>query len=120
MDQPNVRRVAFEWTTRDDIRDFPPAARRQAGHDLNLVANGEEPSDWKPMPSVGPGVREIIIETHEHESELQHRVIYVTKFADAVYVLHAFPKKTRKTSQHDIDIAKRRLSELNEMQRRAK
>lgn len=96
---------------------LPPLVGRR---DTTLVANGQEPGEWKPMPSVGPGVREIIIETHEHGSEVQHRVFYVTKFADAVYVLHAFQKTTQKTSQRDINLAKRRLAELTEAQRRKK
>jgi len=62
------------------------------------------PTDWKPMPSIGPGVREIRI---KHEG--QYRVIYVAKFADVVYVLHAFRKKTRKTRKQDIDAAQHAL-----------
>ena len=66
-----------------------------------------DPSDWKPMNNVGRGVREIRI---HHEG--QYRVIYVAKFDDAVYVLHAFRKKTQKTRKQDIEIARRRLKEI--------
>lgn len=44
--------------------------------------------------------------------EGQYRVIYVTKFADAIYVLHAFQKKTQKTKKQDIDAAKQALKQL--------
>ena len=95
------------------IRDFSEEARRKAGHQLNRVQHGREPEDWKPMPTVGSGVYEIRI----HE-EGAYRVLYVAKFAEAVYVLHAFRKKTRKTSKQDIDLASTRLRVVIEDRRR--
>jgi phage-related protein len=59
------------------------------------------------MPSIGPGVREIRIHT-----SLEHRVCYVAKFAEAVYVLHAFEKRARKTPQHDVELARQRYQAL--------
>jgi phage-related protein len=59
------------------------------------------------MPSVGPGVREIRIQTGR-----AFRILYVTKFADAVYVLHAFEKKSHKTAARDLALAEERLAEL--------
>ncbi len=97
---------ALMWlgSSRGDLRAFPDNARRVAGFQLWRVQRGLEPNDWKPMPSVGPGVQEIRIHT-----DLEHRVLYVTKFAEAVYVLHAFEKRSRRTSKHDLDLAKRRF-----------
>ncbi len=89
------------------IRAFPSAARRAAGHQLHRVQLGLDPSDSKPMTSVGPGVFEIRI----HE-EGEYRVLYVAKFIEGVYVLNAFMKKTRKTRQADIDAARRSLAEV--------
>ncbi len=99
----------LEWVGRakDDLRDFPADARREAGHQLNLVQLGLDPDDYRPMPSIGPGVIEIRI-----HSETEYRVFYVAKYADTVFVLHAFEKKTRKTSQHDIEVGKERLKEV--------
>ena len=91
-------------SSRDDLRTFSDDARRVAGFQLWRVQRGLEPNDWEPMPSVGPGVQEIRIHT-----DLEHRVLYVTKFAEAVYVLHAFEKGSPRTSKHDLDLAKRRL-----------
>ncbi len=71
------------------------------------VQSGMNPDDWKPMKNVGPGAMEIRI----HENG-EFRVIYVTKFQEAVYVLHAFPKKTRKTRKHDLDLAQKRYKEM--------
>ena len=63
-----------------------------------------EPEHWRPMPSVGLGVREIRIRT-----ELQHRVLYLARFKDFVCVIHAFEKKSRKSSKRDLDLARHRL-----------
>lgn len=99
----------FIWagTSLEDIREFPEDARRLAGQSLRMVQEGLEPPDWKPMPGVGAGVTEIRIHTG-----VEHRVFYVAKFRDAVYVLHAFEKRTRKTAKKDIDLARKRYSQL--------
>ena len=91
----------------DDVRSFPEDARRLAGHFLHIVQQGLEPPDWKPMASVGQGVYEIRIHTR-----VEHRVFYLAKFSEGIYVLHAFQKKTRTTSASDIDLARRRLKQL--------
>ena len=72
------------------------------------VQQGIDPSDWKPMTSVGPGVREIRI----WDDAGTFRVIYITKRADAVYVLHAFQKKTQQTAKRDLDLARSRLDDI--------
>ena len=95
-------------SSRSDVQAFPQDARRLAGFQLRRVQQGLEPFDWKPMPSIGPGVREIRIHT-----ALEHRVCYVAKFGEAMYVLHAFEKRTRKTSQHDVVLAKQRYQVLS-------
>ena len=91
----------------DDVRSFPEDARRLAGHFLHLVQQGLEPPDLKPMVTVGQGVYEIRIHTR-----VEHRVFYLAKFSEGIYVLHAFQKKTRTTSARDIDLAKRRFKQL--------
>jgi phage-related protein len=100
---------ALFWlgSSRSDIRNFPADARQRAGYELYLVESGLEPSDWKPMSSMGSGVQEIRVRTGR-----EHRVFYVAKFEEAVYVLHAFEKKTRKTAKADLDLARSRLREL--------
>lgn len=94
-------------TSLDDISNFPESARRKAGFQLRLVQRGEEPTDFKSMSVVGAGVKEIRIRTED-----AYRVFYVAKFAEAVYVLHAFQKKTQKTSKLDIEIGQRRYQQL--------
>jgi phage-related protein len=100
--------IEFRGSSRDDLRAFPLSARREAGHQLNQVQHGQEPDDWKPMTTIGHGVQEIRI----HDASGAFRVIYVAKFADAVYVLHCFQKKTQKTSQTDLDLASKRYRDL--------
>jgi putative addiction module killer protein len=93
----------------DDLRAFPEQARRAAGYQLRRVQQGLMPDDWKPMKAVGSGVYEIRIHTGT-----EHRVFYVAKYDDAIYVLHAFKKHTRQTRQADIALARQRLAELLE------
>ena len=98
-----MKELRFVGTSLDDLARFPPEAKRAAGFELWQVQNGFDPSDWRPMNSVGIGVREIRIHVGG-----AWRVLYVAKFAEAVYVLHAFAKKTQRTPQADIDVAVRR------------
>src|SRR5687768_7329472 len=97
----------FIASSRRDLQRCPEDVRRAAGRQITLVQQGLDPTDWKPMPSVGPGVREIRIHTG-----VEHRVIYVAKFEEAVYVLHVFEKRTRKTPVADINLAKARMALL--------
>lgn len=99
----------LQWlgTSRSDVRAFPRDVRRLAGFQLRRVQQGLDPVDLKPVPSVGPGVREIRIHT-----ALEHRVLYVAKFAEAVYVLHAFEKRTRKTPKREVELARQQYRAL--------
>lgn len=99
--------VAWLGSSLQELRAFPDDARREAGYQIGRVQQGLAPSDWKPMTTVGPGVIEIRIHT-----ALEHRVFYIAKYEDAVYVLHAFAKRTRKTPQSAIDLTRKRLSDL--------
>ncbi len=103
------KQIEFCGDSLDVLRQFPEGARRRAGHELDRVQHGIEPLDWKPMNSVGAGVREIRI---LDESGI-FRVMYVAKFADAVYVLHCFQKKTQKTGFTDLQTAIRRYKEVD-------
>jgi phage-related protein len=100
--------VEFRGNSLHDLRAFPKSARREAGHQVDQVQQGLEPDDWKPMPVIGSGVREIRI----RDASGAFRVIHVAKFAAAVYVLHCFQKATQKTRKSDLDLATRRYREL--------
>ena len=94
---------SYECLTR-----FPRDAMHAAGYQLGRIQSGEDPEDWKPMPSIGKGVREIRI----WDTRGTYRVIYVVKASKAVFVLHAFAKKSQATLKRDIDLARRRLKEV--------
>ncbi|MDE2463161.1 MAG: type II toxin-antitoxin system RelE/ParE family toxin [Alphaproteobacteria bacterium] len=100
--------VDFRGGSLDDLRAFPLAARREAGHQLDQVQHGQDPDDWKPMNTIGQGVREIRI----RDAAGAFRIIYVAKLADAIHVLHCFRKKTAKTRKADLDLAVMRFREL--------
>jgi len=89
------------------MRGLSAAARREGGYQLYRVQIGLEPGDWKPMRSVGPGVIEIRIHAGG-----EYRVFYVARFEEAVYVLHAFEKRTRQTRQADLELGRRNLAEV--------
>jgi phage-related protein len=105
-----VKPIVFLGDALRRVRAFPEDARRTVGHELRDVQHGDKPTDWKPMPSVGPGVREIRV----RETSGAFRVIYVAQFAAAIYVLHAFQKKTQAAPQRDIELARNRLSAIRE------
>lgn len=105
---PTFKPIEFLGSSLDDLRAFPLSARREAGHQIDQVQNGLDPSDWKPMNRVGQGVREIRV----RDSAGAFRVIYIAKFADAIYVIHCFQKKTEKTSKADIDLVSKRYRDL--------
>lgn len=102
-----MKGLKFIGSSLDDLRNFPAEARRKAGFELAAVQRGLEPSDWKPMNTVGAGVREIRIYVLG-----EWRVLYVAKLVDAVYVLHAFQKKTGKTRREDLELARRRYKQI--------
>jgi len=105
-----------------DLTAFPDEARQAAGYNLRLVQDGLMPEDWKPVDTVGSGTYEVRVSTPP-PSPAQYRVFFVAKFEEAVYVLHAFEKKSRKTSRHDVEIGRRRYAEMvadrNERRRKA-
>jgi phage-related protein len=103
----DLKPLAFVGNAREELRAFPVDARRRAGFELDQVQRGLLPTDWKPVTSVGSGVLEVRIHTG-----VEHRVFYVAKFEEAVYVLHAFEKKQKKTSRQDTELGRARFSQL--------
>jgi phage-related protein len=99
--------VRWLGNARAAVRAFPPNARRDAGYELYRLQTGHDPSDWKPLPRVGAGVREIRI-----HADGAYRVLYLATRHEAVYVLHAFAKKRQATPKLDLDLARARFREL--------
>ncbi len=103
----DVKELKFVGLSLDDLRNFPEEARRVAGFELCTVQNGLEPRGWKPMRSVGSGVKEISIHVLG-----EWRIVYLAKLADAICVLHAFQKKGPKSNRDDIELARKRFKEI--------
>ena len=102
-----MKEVRRHGSSRSGVDAFPADARREAGYQLFQVQIGEAPPDWKPMTSIGRGVREIRI----RQASGAYRVIYLATTGDAVHVLHAF-QKTQATTRRDIDLARARLRQI--------
>jgi phage-related protein len=105
-----IKPVEFLATAVDDLRAFPRPARRTAGYQIDRVQRGLEPDDWKPMAAIGRGVNEIRV----RDEAGAFRVVYVAKLEDAIYVLHCFQKKTRRTARRDLELAAARCRRLAE------
>lgn len=104
-----MKALEFVGSSLDDLTDFPLEARRAAGFELWQVQRGLNPSDFKPMPVIGAGAFEIRVHVLG-----EWRVIYVAKYETAIYVLHAFRKKTQKTRKEDIELAARRYKSIGD------
>jgi len=103
-----MKQLVWMGSSYGDLCEFPEDAKHEAGYQLHRLQTGKQPMDWKPMQDIGSGVQEIRI----HEDSGAFRVIYVAKFADAIYVLHSFQKKTQKTAKHDIDLTRERFKAM--------
>ncbi len=100
-----MKDAVFLGDTLKAIRAFPADARRMAGRQIGRVQRGGDPADWKPLATIGPGVREIRI----RERSGAFRVIYLATLPDAVLIVGAFRKTSQKTPQEEIEKARSRL-----------
>ncbi|ESX95034.1 type II toxin-antitoxin system RelE/ParE family toxin [Mesorhizobium sp. LNJC403B00] len=103
-----TKRLEFLGDSLAKLRAFPEAVRKETGVQLHKVQLGFEPSDWKPMTTIGLGVREIRV----RDDAGAIRVLYVASIGDAVFVLHAFQKKTQQTAKRDLALAASRFRQI--------
>lgn len=106
----SLKPIEFAGDSLARLRDFPPTARRAAGYQLDRIQRGLEPDDWKTIQTIGAGVRELRI----RDRAGAFRVIYLATLPDRIVVLHAFQKKTQRTTRQDIALATKRFRELRE------
>ncbi|MCA1742402.1 MAG: type II toxin-antitoxin system RelE/ParE family toxin [Desulfovibrionales bacterium] len=104
----DINPVVFIGTSLEDLRAFPGNPRREAGYQIDKLQRGDIPDSWKPVTVIGPGVQEIRL----RDASGQFRVLYVAKFAEAVYILHCFCKKTQRIPRKDLELAANRYQEL--------
>jgi phage-related protein len=102
-----MKPIRFHGDANECLRSFSEAVREDVGYQLYQVQLGLEPADWKPMPAIGRGVREI----RYRDPTGIYRAIYLASMPDAVHVYHVFQKKTQKTSARDLEIAGKRYRE---------
>ena len=107
MELEHPKPAVFLGSSRGDLAAFPTLVRRALGKQIQTLQSGGLPVSWKPMTTVGPGVAEIRVSMAG-----QHRVFFVTRFHEAIYILHAFEKKSQATAKHDIDLGRARFQAL--------
>ncbi len=103
-----MKPVVWMGGSREDVRRFPETVQDSLGFELYRVQCGFDPKDWKPMTSVGTGVKEIRV---RDEAGI-FRLIYLATRPEGVYVLHCFQKKTQQTSRPDLELAKKRFKSI--------
>ncbi len=115
MNKPRSRPVVWVGSSLEDLRDFPPAVRREIGFALRRAQDGDRHPDAKPLKGFGGASVLEIVENHDGDT---YRAVYTVRFADAVYVLHVFQKKSKKkiaTPKHELDLIRARLKEAERL-----
>jgi phage-related protein len=111
MNKPGSKPVVWVGSSLEDLWELPAAVQRFIGFALRRAQDGGKHPDAKPLKGFsGAGVLEIV-EDHDGET---YRAVYTVRFADAVYVLHVFEKKSKKgiaTPKHELDVVRARLKE---------
>src|ERR1700676_4421113 len=97
--------IAWEGDSREVITSFPEEAKRNLGFDLRLLQQGQQPTDYRAMSSIGPGVFEL----RDQDERAWYRVIYLSRVRDVIHVLHCFEKRSRQTPLKEINTARQRL-----------
>lgn len=106
---PKYAAIAWEGNSREVLRSFPEAVRQNLGFQLWRLQQGERPSDYRQLTSIGAGVFEL----RDQDERAWYRVVYLSRTDDVIYVLHCFEKKGREMSRKDFEKAKQRLKALN-------
>jgi phage-related protein len=107
-----IKPITWLGTSRKDVQTLSDEARQQLGVDLRRVQQGKQPRDWKPMNTVGAGAIEIRV-----RADGAYRLLYVAKFAESIYVLHVFQKKTQQTARFDLAVARARFATLRQLRK---
>ena len=97
--------VAWEGDSKEVISSFPDAAKYNLGFDLRLLQQGQQPTDYRPMSSIGVGVFEL----RDQDARAWYRVIYLSRVRGVIHVLHCFEKRSRETPMKEINTARQRL-----------
>ena len=107
-----LKRVIWLGDSKRRVQSFPEITKDILGEEIGLVQKGKNPRDWKPMPEIGFGVKEI----RAHNPD-EYRVLYVAKYPEAIYILNAFQKTGDKTSQKDKELGRKRYADLQKLRK---
>jgi phage-related protein len=103
--KPKLASIVWEGDSREVLQAFPEAVTENFGFELWQLQQGERPRDYRPLPSIGPGVFEL----RDQDERTWYRVVYLSRIEDVIYVLHCFEKKSREMPKKDFEKAKQRL-----------
>lgn len=97
--------MAWEGDSREVLQSFPADVRQNFGFGLWQLQQGERPTDYRPLPSIGAGVFEL----RDQDERAWYRVVYLSRINDVIYVLHCFEKKSREMPRKEFEKARQRL-----------
>jgi phage-related protein len=109
LEEPALKPVKFVGGSKEDLSRFPDAVKQDVGHSLFVAQEGGRAPNVKTLTGFGGGSVVEIVEDHDGDT---YRCVYTTKIKEAIYVLHAFQKKSKRgseTPRHDIELIRRRL-----------
>jgi phage-related protein len=112
MVPPDQRPVRWVASSRDDLRAFPARVRQVTGTALFFAQTGSKHPSAKPLKGIirGSGVLEVVAD----HTATTYRTVYTVTFPEAIYVLHAFQKKSKRgiaTPKHEIDLIRSRYEQ---------
>ncbi|AVZ26887.1 toxin HigB-like (plasmid) [Zymomonas mobilis subsp. mobilis ZM4 = ATCC 31821] len=99
----------YEKRIKKELSELPKKIMEDAVIDFKRIKRGKDPYDFKPMSIIGTGVKEIRLK----EKSGAYRIIYTANFADKIYILHSFQKKTEQTDKRNIDLARKRFKAIS-------
>jgi phage-related protein len=102
---PKDAAIAWEGNSKEVISSFPDEAKHNLGFDLRLLQQGQQPTDYRAMSSIGPGVFEL----RDQDVRAWYRVIYLSRIHDVIHVPHCFEKRSRQTPLKEINVSRQRL-----------
>jgi len=103
--KPRHATVVWEGDSRETLISFPEGARQNPGFQLWQLQQGERPSDYRPVTSIGAGVYEL----RDQDERAWYRVVYLSRVNDVIHVLHCFEKKSREMPRKEFEKARQRL-----------
>jgi len=110
----DTRPISWIKAALKDFQKFPKGAQQEIRRTLTVAAEGAKAENAKPIKGLGSGVFEIALKYRTDA----YRVIYALQIGDAIWVLHAFQKKSKtgiKTPKQEIDLIKKRIKELKRL-----